>query len=129
MATSAWFLRKQQTKPPTASWEIRLAKELKGLTSVQAGDTTIDGNGLKIEKAGKDSKGDIIINKNTVSIAGNQITNMGSGIDGTKYTDAGDNNGANIGDVKKLADSRKTTVKSTDGSVKVNNTSTDSKPF
>ena len=109
--------------------EIRLAKELKGLTSVQAGDTTIDGNGLKIEKAGKDSKDDIIINKNTVSIAGNQITNMGSGIDGTKYTDAGDNNGANIGDVKKLADSRKTTVKSTDGSVKVSNTSTDSNHF
>ena len=99
--------------------EIRLAKELKGLTSVQTGDTTIDGNGLKIEKAGNDGKGDIIINKTTVSMAGNQITNMGSGIDGTKYTDAGDNNGANIGDVKKLADSRKTTVKSTDGSVSV----------
>ena len=54
---------------------------------------------------------------------------MGSGIDGTKYTDTGDNNGANIGDVKKLADSRKTTVKSTDGSVKVTNTSTDSNHF
>ena len=98
--------------------EIRLAKELKGLTSVQAGDTTIDGNGLKIEKAGKDSKGDIIINKTTVSMAGNQITNMGSGL-GNTYTTDGDNNGANIGDVKKLADSRKTTVKSTDGSVSV----------
>ena len=109
--------------------EIRLAKELKGLTSVQTGDTTVDGNGLKIENAGKDRKGDIIINKTAVSIAGNQITNMGSGIDGTKYTDAGDNNGANIGDVKKLADSRKTTVKSTDGSVKVTNTSTDSNHF
>ena len=99
--------------------EIRLAKELKGLTSVQAGDTTIDGNGLKIEKAGKDSKDDIIINKTTVSVAGNQITNMGSGIDGTKYTDAGDNNGANIGDVKQIADGRRTTVKSTDGTVSV----------
>ena len=99
--------------------EIRLAKKLKGLTSVQAGDTTIDGNGLKIEKAGKDSKDDIIINKTTVSVAGNQITNMGSGIDGTKYTDAGDNNGANIGDVKQIADGRRTTVKSTDGTVSV----------
>ncbi|WP_278676016.1 S-layer homology domain-containing protein, partial [Acidaminococcus fermentans] len=109
--------------------EIRLAKELKGLTSVQTGDTTIDGNGLKIENAGKDGKDSLTINKTTVSMAGNQITNMGSGIDGTKYTDAGDNNGANIGDVKKLADSRKTTVKSTDGSVKVTNTSTDSNHF
>ena len=109
--------------------EIRLAKELKNLTSVQTGDTTVDGDGLKIEKSGKDGKDSITINKTTVSIAGNQITNMGSGIDGTKYTDAGDNNGANIGDVKKLADSRKTTVKSTDGSVKVTNTSTDSNHF
>lgn len=99
--------------------EIRLAKELKGLTSVQTGDTTVDGNGLKITNAGKDSKGDIIINKTTVSVAGNQITNMGSGIDGTKYTDAGDNNGANIGDVKQIADGRRTTVKSTDGTVSV----------
>ena len=98
--------------------EIRLAKELKGLTSVQAGDTTIDGDGLKIEKAGKDSKGDIVINKNTVSIAGNQITNMGSGL-GNTYTTDGDNNGANIGDVKQIADGRRTTVKSTDGSVSV----------
>ena len=98
--------------------EIRLAKELKGLTSVQTGDTTIDGNGLKIEKAGKDSKGDIIINKTTVSVAGNQITNMGSGL-GNTYTTAGDNNGANIGDVKQIADGRRTTVKSTDGSVSV----------
>ena len=109
--------------------EIRLAKELKGLTSVQTGDTTVDGNGLTINKAGNGGKDSITINKTTVSIAGNQITNMGSGIDGTKYTDAGDNNGANIGDVKKLADSRKTTVKSTDGSVKVTNTSTDSNHF
>ena len=99
--------------------EIRLAKDLKGLTSVQTGDTTVDGNGLTINKAGNGGKDSITINKTTVSIAWNQITNMGSGIDGTKYTDAGDNNGANIGDVKKLADSRKTTVKSTDGSVSV----------
>ena len=108
--------------------EIRLAKELKNLTSVQTGDTTVDGDGLKIEKSGKDGKSTITINKTTVSIAGNQITNMGSGL-GNTYTTAGDNNGANIGDVKKLADSRKTTVKSTDGSVKVTNTSTDSNHF
>ena len=109
--------------------EIRLAKELKGLTSVQTGDTTVNDGGLTINKAGNGGTDSITINKTTVSLAGNQITNMGSGIDGTKYTDAGDNNGANIGDVKKLADSRKTTVKSTDGSVKVTNTSTDSNHF
>ena len=98
--------------------EIRLAKELKDLTSVQTGDTTVDGDGLKIEKAGKDGKGTITINKTTVSMAGNQITNMGSGL-GNTYTAAEDNNGANIGDVKKIADGRRTTVKSTDGSVSV----------
>ena len=109
--------------------EIRLAKELKGLTSVQTGDTTVNDDGLTINKAGNGGKESITINKTTVSLAGNQITNMGSGLDGTKYTDDGDNNGANIGDVKKMADSRKTTVKSTDGSVKVTNTSTDSNHF
>ena len=109
--------------------EIRLAKELKGLTSVQTGDTTVNDDGLTINKAGNGGKDSITINKTTVSLAGNQITNMGSGLDGTKYTDDGDNNGANIGDVKKMADSRKTTVKSTDGSVKVTNTSTDSNHF
>ena len=98
--------------------EIRLAKELKNLTSVQTGDTTVNDDGLTINKAGNDSKGDIIINKNTVSLAGNQITNMGSGL-GNTYTTAGDNNGANIGDVKQIADGRRTTVKSTDGTVSV----------
>lgn len=98
--------------------EIRLAKELKGLTSVQTGDTTVDGNGLTINKAGNGGKDSITINKTTVSIAGNQITNMGSGL-GNTYTVAGDNNGANIGDVKNIADGRRTTVRSTDGSVNV----------
>ena len=98
--------------------EIRLAKELKNLTSIQTGDTTVDGDGLTIEKAGKDGKGTITISKTTVSMAGNQITNMGSGL-GNTYTDTGDNNGANIGDVKKITDGRRTTVKSTDGSVSV----------
>ncbi|WP_234025981.1 YadA-like family protein [Megasphaera elsdenii] len=98
--------------------EIRLAKDLKGLTSVQTGDTTVDGNGLTINKAGNGGKDSITINKTTVSVAGNQITNMGSGL-GNTYTTAGDNNGANIGDVKQIADGRRTTVKSTDGSVSV----------
>lgn len=98
--------------------EIRLAKKLKDLTSVQTGDTTVDGNGLKIEKAGEDGKGTITINKTTVSMAGNQITNMGSGL-GNTYTAAEDNNGANIGDVKQIADGRRTTVKSTDGTVSI----------
>ena len=98
--------------------EIRLAKELKNLTSIQTGDTTVDGDGLTIEKAGKDGKGTIAISKTTVSMAGNQITNMGSGL-GNTYTDTGDNNGANIGDVKKITNGRRTTVKSTDGSVSV----------
>ena len=78
----------------------------------------MDGDGLTIEKAGKDGKGTITNSKTTVSIAGNQITNMGSG-QGNTYTDTGDNNGANIGDVKKITDGRRTTVKSTDGSVSV----------
>ena len=98
--------------------EIRLAKELKNLTSVQTGDTTVNDDGLTINKAGNDSKGDIIINKNTLSLAVNQITNKDSGL-GNTYNTAGDNIGANIGDVKQIADGRRTTVKSTDGTVSV----------
>ena len=98
--------------------EIRLAKELKNLTSVQTGDTTVNDDGLTINKAGNGGKDSITINKTTVSLAGNQITNMGSGL-GNTYTAAGDNNGANIGDVKQIADGRRTTVKSTDGTVSV----------
>ena len=108
--------------------EIRLAKELKNLTSVTTGKTVQDDSGIKITNDANDETKNVVLNGDKVSFGGNQVNNMGSGL-GNTYTTDGDNNGANIGDVKKLADSRKTTVKSTDGSVKVTNTSTDSTHF
>ena len=98
--------------------EIRLAKELKNLTSVTTGKTVQDDSGIKITNDANDETKNVIINGDKISFGGNQVNNMGSGL-GNTYTTDGDNNGANIGDVKKLADSRKTTVKSTDGSVSV----------
>ena len=108
--------------------EIRLAKELKNLTSVTTGKTVQDDSGIKITNDANDETKNVVLNGDKVSFGGNQVNNMGSGL-GNTYTTDGDNNGANIGDVKKLADSRKTTVKSTDGSVKVTNTSKDSNHF
>ena len=98
--------------------EIRLAKELKNLTSVTTGKTVQDDSGIKITNDANDETKNVIINGDKISFGGNQVNNMSSGL-GNTYTTDGDNNGANIGDVKKLADSRKTTVKSTDGSVSV----------
>ena len=94
--------------------EIRLAKELKNLTSVTTGKTVQDDSGIKITNDANDETKNVVLNGDKVSFGGNQVNNMGSGL-GNTYTTDGDNNGANIGDVKKLADSRKTTVKSTDG--------------
>ncbi len=71
--------------------------------SVTIGNTYIDNDGLTIG-SGNTS---IIINQGNVSYGGNQITNMGSGSDGTddngKPTYNTDTNGANIGDVKNIA--------------------------
>ena len=110
--------------------KIELAKNLTGLTSVTTGNTTIDNSGLTIKNA-TDATKNIVINSNNVSLGGNTITNMGSGL-GNTYTGDGDNNSATIGDVKNLADARKTTVKSSDGTVTVtdkNTTNADSHDY
>ena len=102
--------------------KIELAKNLTGLTSVTTGNTTIDNSGLTIKNA-TDATKNVVINSNNVSLGGNTITNMGSGL-GKTYTEEGDNNSATIGDVKNLADARKTTVKSSDGTVTVTDKNT-----
>ena len=108
--------------------KVQLAKDLKDLNSVTTGDTVINTKGLTITKDATDETKNVVINGDKVSFGGNQVNNMGSGL-GNTYTDAGDNNGANIGDVKNIADARKTTVKSTDGTVKVENKSTDANHY
>ena len=99
--------------------ELKLAKDLKGLNSVTAGNTTMETNGITIKNANNDTNKDIVIKDGNIQFGGNQVTNMGSGINSTTNTYDVDTNGANIGDVKHIADARKTTVKSSDGTVTV----------
>ena len=68
--------------------------------SIKAGETTIDKDGVDTNKV---KVGDITITKDGINGGAKQITNIASGIDGKQYTDAGDNNAASIGDVKKIA--------------------------
>lgn len=58
------------------------------------------------------NNGGPVINQDGVNMSDKIINNMNSGIDGTKYTDAADNNAASVGDVKKLVNNgTKTKVK------------------
>ena len=68
--------------------------------SIKAGNTTINQDGVETNNV---KVGDITITDQGINGGTKQITNMASGIDGKKYTDAGDNNAASIGDVKQLA--------------------------
>lgn len=68
--------------------------------SVKAGNTTINQNGVDINKV---KVGDITITNQGINGGSKQITNIASGINGKQYADAGDNNAASIGDVKQLA--------------------------
>ncbi|WP_302297881.1 S-layer homology domain-containing protein [Mitsuokella multacida] len=67
--------------------------------SVKAGTTTINKDGVDTNKV---KVGDITITEDGINGGAKQITNITSGINGSQYTDAGDNNAASIGDVKQL---------------------------
>ena len=93
----------------TDTLTVKLAKNLKDLESVQAGNTTIDDNGLTIKKSDDDSSKNIVVLGDKVAFGDTQVNNMGSGSDGTdtdgKPTYNNLTNGANIGDVKNIANS------------------------
>ncbi|MBV7388964.1 YadA-like family protein [Pasteurellaceae bacterium TAE3-ERU1] len=75
-----------------AKLTVKLAKDLKGLNSVEAKDVTVKkGGNLKVE------------NGANVDMGGNQVKNIASGISGKSYRNPKDNNAANIGDVKAIA--------------------------
>ena len=88
---------------------VKLAKDLKDLTSVTTGKTVLNDSGIKITNDNHDESKNVVINGNKVSFGGNQVTNMGSGAD--DKDDKGNptynilTNGANIGDVKNIANS------------------------
>ena len=78
--------------------------------SVTMGKTVVNNDGLKITNDTADETKNVVIHGNEISYGGNQVENMGSGA--SSITGEGDNkvykydvdtNGANIGDVKKIA--------------------------
>ena len=92
---------------------VKLANDVK-VNSVTTGSTEMDTNGITINK-------NIVINDGNISFGGNQVKNMGSGINTSTnaYDTAANTNGANIGDAKNISDARRTIVESSDGSVTV----------
>lgn len=92
----------------TDTLTVKLAKDLKNLNSVTTGKTVQNDSGIKITNDAADETKNVVINGDQISFGGNQVKNMGSGSDGTadgKPTYKTDTNGANIGDVKNIANS------------------------
>lgn len=97
----------------TNTLTVKLAKNLQNLESVQAGKTTIDDKGLTIKKSDDDSSKNVVVLGDKVAFGDNQVNNMGSGASKITEDDKGNktyeyntlNNGANIGDVKNIANS------------------------
>lgn len=92
----------------TDTLTVKLAKDLKNLTSVTTGKTVQNDSGIKITNDANDETKNVVINGDKISFGGNQVKNMGSGSDGTadgKPTYNTPTNGANIGDVQNIANS------------------------
>lgn len=92
----------------TDTLTVKLAKELKDLNSVTTGKTVQNESGITITNDVNDKTKNVVINGDKISFGGNQVKNMGSGSDGTadgKPTYNTPTNGANIGDVKNIANS------------------------
>ena len=89
----------------TDTLTVKLAKELKDLTSVTTGKTVQNDSGITITNDANDETKNVVINGDKISFGGNQVTNMDSGIN--KVTNQYDitTNGANIGDVQNIANS------------------------
>ena len=91
-----------ETKVKDDALEVSLKKDvvLGDDGSVKAGETIINKDGVNTNEV---KVGDITITDQGINGGAKQITNIGSGISGNMYADAGDNNAASIGDVKQLA--------------------------
>lgn len=87
---------------------------------VTNGKTTLNKDGLTITHTAAD-KSDIVINEGNITFGGNQVKNMGSGINTSTnaYDTAANTNGANIGDAKNISDARKTIVTSKNNTVSI----------
>ena len=87
----------------TDTLTVKLAKDLKDLNSVTTGKTVQNGSGIKITNDAADETKNVVINGDQISFGGNQVNNMGSGINSTTNQYDTPSNGANIGDVKNIA--------------------------
>ena len=92
---------------------------------VTSGKTTLNQEGITIQNV--DTNKNIVINDGNISFGGNQVKNMGSGINTSTnaYDTAANTNGANIGDAKNISDARKTIVRSTDETVSITKSAQD----
>lgn len=93
----------------TDTLTVKLAKELKDLTSVTTGKAVLNNGGITITNDVHDPNKTVAVKGDEVTFGGNQVNNMGSGAD--DKDDKGNptynilTNGANIGDVKNIAGS------------------------
>ena len=93
---------------------------------VTSGKTRLNQEGITIQN-NVDTNKNIVINDGNISFGGNQVKNMGSGINTltNAYDTAANTNGANIGDAKNISDARKTIVRSTDETVSITKSAQD----
>ena len=94
--------------------KVRMAKALKGLESITAGDTFINNNGITISNGAAGNT--VSLTKNGLNNGGNKITNVAAGDVSANSTDAV--NGSQLHDVKTLA-GQHTTVKAKDSNITV----------
>lgn len=87
----------------TDTLTVKLAKDLKDLTSVTTGKTVQNDSGITITNDANDETKNVVINGDKISFGGNQVTNMGSGINTATNQYDTLTNGANIGDVQEIA--------------------------
>ena len=98
----------------TNNLKVRLAKALKGLESITAGDTFINNNGITISNGAAGNT--VSLTKNGLDNGGNKITNVAAGDVSANSTDAV--NGSQLHEVKTLA-GQHTTVKAKDANITV----------
>ena len=86
----------------TNNLKVRLAKKLTGLESVTTGNTTIDTNGITINKADPTGNKTVSLTGDGLNNGGNKITNVADGVD--------DNDAVNVNQLKKATAAGTTTV-------------------
>ena len=94
--------------------KVRLAKALKGLESITAGDTFINNNGITISNGAAGNT--VSLTKDGLDNGGNKITNVAAGDVSANSTDAV--NGSQLHEIKTLA-GQHTTVKAKDANITV----------